>query len=38
MEKGVEYKHLREEIEKIREESRRIIEKIERFEARGVGE
>ncbi|MEM4969767.1 MAG: M1 family aminopeptidase [Sulfolobales archaeon] len=37
MEKGVEYKHLREELEKLREESRRIIEKIERFEAKGIG-
>ena len=32
VEKGVEYKALREEIEKMREESRRLVERIERIE------
>jgi len=35
MEKGTEYKALREEIEKIREENRRLIERIERIEIKG---
>ena len=37
MEKGTEYKKLVEEIERIREESRRIIERMEKYEAKGVG-
>ncbi|HWQ17035.1 MAG TPA: M1 family aminopeptidase [Sulfolobales archaeon] len=37
LEKGIEYKQLREEVERLREESRKIIEKIERYEAKGAG-
>jgi aminopeptidase N len=37
LEKGAEYRQVREDLERLREESRRILEKIERFEARGAG-
>ncbi len=36
MEKGVEYKQLREELEKIREENRRLAERVARYEVKGV--
>ena len=36
MEKGVEYRKLREELEKIRREERRLVERIERLEAKGA--
>jgi len=35
MEKGVEYKALREEIEKVKEENRRIVDKLARLEVKG---
>ncbi len=36
MERGVEYKKLREEIEKAVEETRRIVERVEKLEAKGL--
>ena len=36
MEKGVEYKELREEMERIREENRKIVDRIARIEVKGV--